>query len=184
MPDDPSPFPAPLSDAHLRETLDLLAGLVASVSDRADAQTEALGRMSKTAAVARKAAFATKAQTDPKAYGDSMGQTISEHLDDIRHLSGALRQTVLQVDRILKEVSKNQGHRLHVIHLREQKVDRFWARTRWLALGLSVLFALLLMIVPRIVALHPTGCTLLGGTRAFSRTTGRVRSAGLSGFLG
>ena len=53
MPDDPTSSPAPLPDAHLRETLDLLAELVASVSDRVDAQTEALGRMSKTAAEAR-----------------------------------------------------------------------------------------------------------------------------------
>ena len=97
-----------------------------------------------------------------------MAGRVAEHLDDIRHLSGALRQTALQVDRILKEVSKNQGHRLHVIHLREQKVDRFWARTRWLAVGLSVLFALLLVIVLRLVALHPTGCKLRGGTRGLS----------------
>ena len=172
MPDDPSLSPALPPDAHLRETLDLLAELVASISDRVDAQTEALGRMSKTAAEARQAAFAAKAQTDSKAYGDLVGQTISgrvaEHLDDIRHLSGALCQTALQVDRTLKEASIDQGQRLHAIHLREQKVDRFRAWTRWLAIGLPVLFALLLMIVPRLVALHPTGCTLLGGNWGLS----------------
>ena len=53
MPDDPSPSAAPPSDAHLRETLDLLAELVASVSDRVDVQIEALDRMNKTAAEAR-----------------------------------------------------------------------------------------------------------------------------------
>ena len=172
MPDDPSSSPAPPSDAHLRETLDILAELVASVSDRVDAQTEALGRMSKTAAEARQAAFAAKAQTDPKAYGDLVGQAISgrvaEHLDEIWQLSGALRQTALQVDRTLKEASKDWGIQLHELRQREDKVDRFWARTRWLAIGLTVLFLVLLMIVPRLVALYPTGCTLLGGNWGLS----------------
>ena len=47
MPDDPSPSPAPPLDAHLRETLDLLAELVARVSDRVDSQTEALGGLAR-----------------------------------------------------------------------------------------------------------------------------------------
>ena len=101
-----------------------------------------------------------------------MGQTISgrvaEHLDDIRHLSGALRQTALQVDRTLKEASKDWGIQLHELRQREDKVDRFWDRTRWLTIGLIVLFLVLLMIVPRLVALHPVGCTFLSGNWGLS----------------
>jgi hypothetical protein len=175
MPDtDPPTSPAPQSDAQLRETLDLLAELVASVSDRVDDQTKALDRMSKTAAEARQAAFAAKAQTDPKAYGDLVGQAvagrIAEPLDDIERLSNALRQTALQVDRTLQKASAGQDQRLYAIHEREQKVDRFWDRTRWVAIGLPIFVAVLLMIVPRFVALHPIGCTILGGNWTLSTT--------------
>ena len=45
-------FPA-FSDDELRETLDLMATVVASMSDRVDAQTKVLGRVNKTATEAR-----------------------------------------------------------------------------------------------------------------------------------
>ena len=53
-----SDTPAPLSDDDLRETLDLLATAVASISDRVDDHTRVLDRVNKTATEARSAAFA------------------------------------------------------------------------------------------------------------------------------
>ena len=52
MSDTPT-SPAPLSDDDLRETLDLLATAVASISDRVDDQTRVLDRVNKTATEAR-----------------------------------------------------------------------------------------------------------------------------------
>lgn len=60
---DQSAAPA-LFDADLRETLDLLSTVVASVSDRMDSQTQAIDRLTKTAAGTRQAAFAARSQTD------------------------------------------------------------------------------------------------------------------------
>ena len=172
MPDDrqgreDAPVSPALPDDELRETLDLLSTVLASVSDRVDAQGVLLDRVNKTAAEARQAAFAARAQTDPRAYGDLVGQAIAgraaSHLDDIEHLSVTLHQTALEVGRTLKEASDDQDRRLHEVHEREREVDAFWARTRWLVLSLPVLFVLLLMVVPRLVALQPAGCMLLGG---------------------
>ena len=172
MPDDrqgreDAPVSPALPDDELRETLDLLSTVLASVSDRVDAQGVLLDRVNKTAAEARQAAFAARAQTDPRAYGDLVGQAIAGraagHLDDIEHLSVTLHQTALEVGRTLKEARDDQGRHLDAIHERERKVDAFWAKARWLAIGLPVLLALLLLIVPRLMTLHPIGCTLLGG---------------------
>ena len=172
MPDDRQgredvPVAPALSDDELRETLDLLSTVLASVSDRVDAQGVLLDRVNKTATEARQAAFAARAQTDPRAYGDLVGQAIAGraagHLDDIEHLSVTLHQAALEAGRTLKEAGTDHGQRLHEVHERERKVDRFWARTRWIAMGLPVLFVLLLLIVPRLVVLHPAGCTFLGG---------------------
>ena len=55
-----------LPDDELRETLELLSTVMASVSDRVDAQTGVLDRVNKTATEARQAAFAARSQTDPK----------------------------------------------------------------------------------------------------------------------
>ncbi|MEH6523947.1 hypothetical protein [Sulfitobacter sp.] len=72
--------PAPMDD-ELRESLDLLATVMASVSNRVDANTQVLDRLNKTATEARQAAFAAKAQTDPKAYGELVGETIDGKID-------------------------------------------------------------------------------------------------------
>lgn len=57
--------PPALSDDELRETLEMIATVVASASDRVDDQTVVLDRVNKTATEARQAAFAAKAQTSP-----------------------------------------------------------------------------------------------------------------------
>ena len=78
MPDQPD-LPA-LSDDYLRETLDLLSTVVASVSDRIDSQTHAIDRLTKTAAETRQAAFAARSQTDPELFTEQAGARISKSL--------------------------------------------------------------------------------------------------------
>lgn len=71
MPDTASPA---LSDDELRETLDMIGTVLASVSDRVDGQTDALDRLVKTATEARQAAFAARSQTDPAKFGEILNQ--------------------------------------------------------------------------------------------------------------
>ena len=63
----PSPKPPALSNAELRETIDLLSTVVASMSGRIDAQTKTLGGFVQAAELTQKAALTAKAQTDPRA---------------------------------------------------------------------------------------------------------------------
>ncbi|MCR9140062.1 MAG: hypothetical protein NXI27_29000, partial [Alphaproteobacteria bacterium] len=78
MPDQPD-LPA-LSDDDLRETLDLMATAVASMSDRIDDLTAMADKQIKVATESRIAAFAARDQTNPKKYGDLLGQTLDSHL--------------------------------------------------------------------------------------------------------
>mgnify|MGYP001233222247 CR=1 FL=1 len=60
-----------LSDNDLRETLDLMATAVASMSDRIDDLTVVADKQIKVATEARIAAFAARDQTNPKNTGIS-----------------------------------------------------------------------------------------------------------------
>ena len=81
MSDTPA-SPTPLSDDDLRETLDLLATAIASISDRVDDQTRVLDRVNKTATEVCSAAFAAQKQTDPEHYGEIIGATIDGRIGD------------------------------------------------------------------------------------------------------
>ena len=74
-------------------TVELLSTVMASVSDRVDAQTDVLDRVNKTPTEARQAAFAAMAQTDPKRYGELIGETIDGWIKEtlIRMASQQLR---------------------------------------------------------------------------------------------
>lgn len=164
----PPPPPAPpSSDAELRETLDLLGTLMASVSDRVDAQTEALDRVSKTAAEARQAAFAARAQTDPKLFGAAMGEATRTGLapatNTIREANALLLRGVELAHTELKDAGATKKELLKRL-LAEYERLRWWRRRLpILALGALVLLTLLTLALPRFVALHPAGCWLLGG---------------------
>jgi|TARA_R110000744_G_scaffold377735_1_gene493058 hypothetical protein len=71
MPDQPD-LPA-LSYDDLRETLDLMATAVASMSDRIYDLTAVADKQINVATEARIAAFAARDQTNPKKYGDLLG---------------------------------------------------------------------------------------------------------------
>jgi len=74
-------------------TVELLSTVMASVSDRVDAQTDVLDGVNKTPIEARQAAFAAMAQTDPKRYGELIGETIDGWIKEtlIRMASQQLR---------------------------------------------------------------------------------------------
>ena len=79
---DHSPSPSPLSDDDLREVLDMVGTVLASVSDRMDEQTSTMDRLVKTATEARQAAFAAQKQTDPEQYGALISQAVEGKIAD------------------------------------------------------------------------------------------------------
>ena len=80
MPDTPPPA---LSDLALRETLDLLGQVVASMSARLDKQGEQIEALARAVEKARSAAKRTKQQTDPAAYARFIGAEVEKALDGV-----------------------------------------------------------------------------------------------------
>jgi len=82
----PKIAPAPFDARQLAETLDTMGLLVASLSDRIDAQGRMLEQVLRTAIEARTAAFAAEKATDWKRNGDLIDKGIargSRHVDEL-----------------------------------------------------------------------------------------------------
>ena len=92
MPDRPPPAPPALSDVALRETLDLLGQVVASMSARIDKQGEQIEAMAKAVEKTRSAVKRTEQQTDPAAYARFIGAEVENALDGVLdEFAGAIR---------------------------------------------------------------------------------------------
>ena len=165
-----------LPDDELRETLELLSTVMASVSDRVDAQTGVLDRVNKTATEARQAAFAARSQTDPKCYGELVGETIDGKINDnlvrmarmitdLRHATNATGET-------LQKVEEDKFALFRQVRDREEKADRLKRRLPWFAAGAVVLALVLTFALPRFYASNPATCAVLGA--GWTRTTSGV----------
>lgn len=163
---DPSTSPAPLSDDDLRETMDLLATAVASISDRVDDQTRVLDRVNKTATEARSAAFAAQKQTDPEHYGELVGATIDRRigttLTRIDQMANDLRQASNHTLDVLRKAEQDKSAALRQLWQREQKLNRFKSRLPWFGLGAVVLALALTVMLPRFLASNASTCAVLG----------------------
>ena len=98
-----------------------------------DAQTGVLDRVNKTAAEARQAAFAARSQTDPKKYGELVGETIDGKINDnlvrmarmitdLRHATNATGET-------LQKAEEDKFALFRQVRDREEKADRLKRRS-------------------------------------------------------
>ena len=167
LPPDDRDDPPALSDADLAETLDLLATVVASVSDRVDAQTAALDRLTKTTAEARQAAFAAQAQTDPKLFSKPIGLAVREQLeiplDRLNNLHADFSDNSRQSLHRLEELASAKADLLQALQAETAKAQRWNKRAPFMAIGALVLVLALAMILPRLFATNPMVCAILGG---------------------
>lgn len=83
MPDRPPSAPPALSDVALRETLDLLGQVVASMSARLDKQGEQIEALARAVEKTRSAAKRTEQQTDPAAYARFIGTEVEKALNGV-----------------------------------------------------------------------------------------------------
>ena len=160
--------PAPL-DPELREALELLATVFASVSNRVDGQTDALDRMAKALAETRTAAFAARKHTDPARTADQVAAQV-EH-----RLSETLRALARTSNLLAQETDKNRrpldddralGRDATRLKVREAEHAARWRR-RLLAWAAPALLALLLfatLLAPRLLAASDALCTLAGAS--------------------
>ena len=167
-PDQPE-FPA-LSDAELRETLDLMATAVASMSNRIDELQTVAKKQIAVSTEARIAAFAARDQTNPKKYGELIGQTvdggIADSLKRLNKTAGVLLDSAERSSASFQETTMQHSNTLRLIQeLREkQQSDRRWLP--WVGLGGVVLALVLTVALPRFLASTPSTCAVLGATWA------------------
>ena len=160
--------PSPGFDAaQLAETLDTIGLLVASLSDRVDAQGKILEKVHQTATEARAAAFAAEKARDWEKNGDLINQGISRGTRQVDKLVEVIGN---QLDLVTK-VFKKMAPLLAEMELRDQA--RREKRMRWRRWRPAFLAgAILAIFVLALVAVHVVGrsgplCALLGGTQAY-----------------
>lgn len=98
------PPPAPFDARQLADTLDTMGLLVASLSDRIDAQGRMLEQVLETAAEARAAAFAAERATDWKRNGDLINEGIVRGNRRVEILATMTQGQQEAMDRVLREM--------------------------------------------------------------------------------
>lgn len=132
--------PSPGFDARqLAETIDTMALLVASLSDRVDAQGKILAQVHQTATEARAAAFAAERATDWKRNGDLINEGITIGNRQVQILATMAQGQREAMDRVLREM-----HPLIAITTpreleRREKLERL---RRWMPVMLVTVFVL------------------------------------------
>ena len=180
MPDDRRP-PRSGLDPELREALELLATVAASVSDRVDGQTDALDRVAKALAETRTAAFAARKQTDPRLHADQVAGQVEHRLGDtLRALRQSTSSLGQHTDRAGRAFQDLQGHVAGAKRAAacEEWEARDWRRRRrrlvlWAAPALLALLLLTALLAPRAMAAHEALCALAGATWWQSDATGQ-----------
>ena len=99
----PSPQPPALSDAELRETMNLLGAVVANMSERLDHQTRVTETLLKAAEATFTMAAAAKKQTDPARFAEELGNKIDAPIWKIIDAFTRLHNTQLQDARSAKK---------------------------------------------------------------------------------
>lgn len=164
-PGDAALLTAELTD--MAETLDALATIVASVSDRVSDQTDALGKLTKTAAETRQAAFAARSQSDPGQLAAEVNQALNDAMvPRLRELTAATAELTRTAQAHGEARNRAEGQVLDMKReLRAARADTL----RWKGylgsalLGGVVLALALLLALPRFVGAHPLGCRMMSG---------------------
>lgn len=156
-----------LSDADLRETLDLLSTVVASVSDRMDSQTQAIDRLTKTAAETRQAAFAARSQSDPELFAGHMSQQVGAALQiPVEAHAQLVKILSEEIKRLVELNGEHKATREELLKsIRREKVEaeRWRKRTPFIAAFGLVLVLGLGLGLPRFMAQNAVTCGIIGG---------------------
>tara|TARA_R110001599_G_scaffold345620_3_gene570200 strand:+ start:1323 stop:1871 length:549 start_codon:yes stop_codon:yes gene_type:complete len=157
-----------LRDDELPETLERLIQLTLTLSDQVDEQTKAINKGTSLANEARHAADAARKQTDPKAFGQLVGEVIDGEIDENLGRMARMATDLLKVSNhtqeVLKKAETDQSAAQRTIWEREQKLDQFKARLPWFSLGAVVLALTMTLLLPRFLASNATACAVLGAS--------------------
>ena len=166
MPNPGSAHPA-LSDAALRETLDLLGTVVANMAGKLDRHGQILADVQKATTESRDAAQAAKDHSDPQRYGRHIGQELDKALDAtldrLEGLQSGLATDREETRRSLGELVRQEEETLQRLRDDLARAGRWRKRAPFIALFGLVLVLGLTIALPRFMAANGTACAVLGG---------------------
>ena len=160
-----------LSDAELRETIDLHSGVLAKMSDKIDEQgalqQQLIDVSIKGMEAILDAARAAKQQTDPARYArhieQELDKTIGRVLDrlDVQHsnFEADRRDTAYR----LEELVEQEETTLQRLRADQESAGRWQKRIPFIAFFGLVLTLGLAITLPRFMAVNGTSCGVLGG---------------------
>ena len=157
--------PSPgINAAQLAETIDTIGLLVASLSDRVDAQGRILDTVHQTATEARAAAFAAQKATDweknAASIGESLKQALTTPMARLRETESLLRKS--------EQLTKETTTLLETARLREaqHRVERkrIWKRRMpWVIAGAVLAGIVLALLGVHFLSYWHPACRLVGG---------------------
>jgi hypothetical protein len=160
-----------LSDAELRETIDLHSGVLAKMSIKLDEQGTLQLKLIDTVIGGMEAildaARAAKQQTDPARYArhieQELDKTIGRVLDrlDVQHsnFEADRRDTAYR----LEELVLQEEATLQRLRADQERAGRWEKRIPFIAVFVLVLALGLAVALPRIMAVNATACAVIGG---------------------
>lgn len=169
-----------LSDAELRETIDLHSGVLAKMSDKIDEQgalqQQLIDVSIKGMEAILDAARAAKQQTDPARYArhieQELDKTIGRILDRLDILHSSFESDRCNAAYRLDDLVEQEETTLQRLRSDQEKAVRWKKRIPFIALFGLVLALGLTVALPRILADFGFGCGIIGG--AWTRSTTEV----------
>jgi hypothetical protein len=160
-----------LSDAELRETLDLHSRVIASMSDKLDAQgnlqQQLIETVVKSMEATLKAAVAAKQQTDPARYARHIEQELDKSIGtildrlDVQHAN--FEADRLDTASMLEDLIQQEENVLQRLRTDLESAGRWRKRIPFVALFGVVLALGLTIALPRFMAVNGIACSVLGG---------------------
>lgn len=165
------PATAALSDAELRETIDLHSGVLAKMSDKIDEQGTLQLKLIDTVIGGMEAilnaARAAKQQTDPARYArhieQELDKTIGRILDRLDILHSSFEADRCNAAYRLEDLVQQEEITLQRLRADQERAGRWKKRIPFIALFGLVLVLGLAIALPRFMAVNGTSCAVLGG---------------------
>ena len=160
-----------LSDAELRETIDLHSGVLAKMSDKIDEQgalqQQLIDVSIKGMEAILDAARAAKQQTDPARYArhieQELDKTIGRILDRLDILHSSFEADRCNAAYRLEDLVEQEENTLQRLRADQERAGRWKKRIPFIALFGLVLVLGLAIALPRFMAVNGTSCAVLGG---------------------
>lgn len=176
------PATAALSDAELRETIDLHSGVLARMSDKIDEQgahqQQLIDVSIKGMDSILKLALAAKEQTDPARYArhieQELDKTIGRILDRLDILHSSFEADRCNAAYRLEDLVEQEENTLQRLRADQERAGRWKKHIPFIALFGLVLVLALAIALPRILAGFDFGCDVIGGAWTRSTTEAEV----------